>query len=73
MGMPPRSLGDRGHLVRVDRLENGGWAVTVNGGAVATFSSEPEARGTAAQETLRLDAEAGALLRHLRRGLRRKQ
>jgi hypothetical protein len=73
MAMPPRSLGDRGHLVRVDPLENGGWAVTVKGGVVATFSSEPEARATAAQETLRLDAVAGALLRRVRRGLRRKQ
>ncbi|WP_143828036.1 hypothetical protein [Anaeromyxobacter sp. Fw109-5] len=70
--MPPRSLGDRGHLVRVDPLEAGGWAVVVKGGVVATFSSEPEARASAERETLRLDAVAGALLRRVRRGLRRK-
>ncbi|WP_242343380.1 hypothetical protein [Anaeromyxobacter terrae] len=72
--MPPRTLGDRGHLVRVAPLEGRGFAVTVDGGALAaTFSSEPEARAAASAEALRLDAVAGALLRRLRRGLRRKQ
>lgn len=75
MSMPPRTLGEGGrHRVRVDPREGSRWSVTVDGGALAgTFASEQEARAAAAAEALRRDALAGALLRRVRRSLRRKQ
>jgi hypothetical protein len=74
MALAPRTLGDRGHVVLVDRLEGGRWIASIDGRTLPeTFPSEGDARAAAAAERFRLDGISGALLRRLRRGLRRKQ
>jgi hypothetical protein len=60
--------------VVVQQLETNRWVVTVGGRAFSqTFPSEPEARAAGEEERLRLDALGSALLRRVRRNLRRKQ
>jgi hypothetical protein len=74
MSMPPRTLGERGHVVCVERCGRCGWIASVDGRTLpATFPTEPEARAAVASERVRLDGIALALLRRVRRDLRRKQ
>lgn len=73
MSLPPRSFGDRrGHSVVVGPCDGGGWTAVVDGGRASASGSERAARVAAAEEVLRLEATAHALLRRIRRGLRRK-
>ncbi|HSD18429.1 MAG TPA: hypothetical protein VLC54_00200 [Anaeromyxobacter sp.] len=75
MSMPPRTLGERGHVVLVEhQCERCGWTASVDGRTLpVTFPTEPEARAAVASEAVRLDGIAYALLRRVRRDLRRKQ
>jgi hypothetical protein len=73
MSLPPRTFGERGHAVIV-RRDGSRWAVTIDGRVLSgTFASEPEARSAGDAERLRLDGISAALLRRVRRSLRRKQ
>jgi hypothetical protein len=72
--LPPHSFGEHRHVVLVDRADGGCWVAMIDGRPLGpTFRSESEARGAAATEELRLDGIAHALLRRVRRNLRRKQ
>lgn len=74
MALAPHSLGTRVHAVRLERVDEQQWRVTVDQHALsATFASEREARNAVAAEVARLDAVALALLRRTRSGLSRKQ
>lgn len=74
MAMPPQSLGTRVHAVRLERVDERQWRVTVDEHPLsATFLSEREARNALAAEVVRLDAVALALLRRTRSGMMRKQ
>lgn len=74
MALPPHSLGTRVHAVRLERVDEQRWRVTVDQHALsATFPSEPEARNAMAAEVVRLDAVALALLRRTRSRFTRKQ
>lgn len=74
MSMPPRTLGERAHVVCVVRCEPCGWTASVDGRTLpVTFPTELEARAAVASERVRLDGIALSLLRRVRRDLRRKQ
>jgi hypothetical protein len=74
MALPPRWLGDRGeHAVIVARRGGDAWAAFVDGRLLGVgFGTEGEARLAAAEQVLRYDGLAHALLRRVRRGLWRK-
>jgi hypothetical protein len=74
MAMPPHSFGTRVHAVRLERVDEKRWRVTIDEHPLSpTFLSEREARNGVAAEVVRLDAVALALLRRTRSGLMRKQ
>jgi len=74
MAMPPHSFGTRIHTVRLERVDEQQWRVTIDEHPLSpTFLSEREARNAVAAEVVRLDAVALALLRRTRSGLMRKQ
>ena len=74
MALLPNSLGTRVRVVRLEKVGEHWWLVTVGEHPHApTFVSEREARSAAAAEVVRLDAVALALLRRVRSGLSRKQ
>jgi hypothetical protein len=68
--MPPGSFGTRVHAVRLERLDEQQWRVTIDEHPLSPrFLSEREARDAVAAEVVRLDAVALALLRRTRSGL----
>ena len=72
MALPPHSFGTRVHAVRLERVDEQQWRVTIDKDSLSpTFVSEREARNAAAAEVVRLDAVALALLRRIRSGLSR--
>jgi hypothetical protein len=74
MGLPPHSLGTRVHAVRLVRVDEQQWRVTIDDHPLSpAFLSEREARNAVAAEVVRLDTVALALLRRTRSGLSRKQ
>jgi hypothetical protein len=74
MALPPHSIGTRVHAVRLERVDEQRWRVTVDEHALSPmFASQCEARNAAAAEVIRLDALALALLRRTRSSLNRKQ
>ena len=74
MALPPHSLGTRVHAVRLERVDEQQWRVTIDEHRLsATFASEREARNAMAAEVIRLDAVALALLRRTRSRVTRKQ
>jgi hypothetical protein len=74
MALPPHSFGTRVHAVRLERVDERQWRITIDEHPLSpTFVSEREARNAAAVEVVRLDAVALALLRRIRSGLSRKQ
>jgi len=74
MALPPRSLGTRVHVVRLERVDEQRWRVTVDENPLSpTFVSEREAWSAMDAEVVRLDAVALALLRRTRSRLTRKQ
>lgn len=74
MALPPHSFGRRDHSVEVDRRADGRWIALVDGRLLesAAFGSAHDARAAGAEEVLRLEATANALLGRVQRGLRRK-
>lgn len=74
MALPPHSFGPRGHSVEVARRADGRWIALVDGRLLesAAFGSADAARAAGAEEVLRLEATAQALLGRVRRGLGRK-
>jgi hypothetical protein len=74
MALPPHSFGSRAQAVRLERVGEQQWRVTIDDHPLSpTFVSEGEARNAAASEMARLDAVALALLRRIRSGLNRKR
>lgn len=74
MGLPPRAFGERAPEVEVRQVGPARWAATIDGRPLPRiFPSERDARAATDAERLRLDALGWALLRRVRRGLRRKQ
>lgn len=74
MAMPPHSFGPRVHAVRLEKVDEQQWLVTIDEHPLPPqFISERDARDAAAAELVRLDAVALALLRRTRSGLTRKQ
>ena len=74
MAMPPHSFGTRIHTVRLERVDEQQWRVTIDEHPLSrTFLSEREARNAVAAEVVRLDAVALALLRRTRSGLFRNR
>ncbi len=74
MALPPHSFGARPQPVRLERVGEQEWRVSVDGQPLSpTFTSEGEARNAGAAEVVRLDAVALALLRRIRSSLNRKR
>ncbi len=74
MALPPRWFGIHGQAVRVERVGERQWRVTIDERPLpATFGSELEAREAGAAEVMRLEAVALALLRRIRSSLNRKR
>ena len=74
MALPPRSLGNRVRVVRLERVDEQQWRVTIDEHPLSpTFISEREAQDAGVAEVVRLDAVALALLRRTRSGLSRKR
>ena len=71
MALPPVSFGGGVRTVRLERVEEQQWRVTIDGHVLSpAFMSEREAR---VAEVTRIDGVARALLRRIGAGLSRKQ
>lgn len=74
MALAPQGFGGRGrHAVVVERRTSGAWTALVDGHPLpGAFESERAARLAVAARVRHLDATELALLRRVRRSLRRK-